>query len=165
MEEIQHALMQYHEERKDRASRAIKTSALLTRIQAIRGFKESLFGNVDICYGGDSVIDAVCTDLIGAPLLQFLSPPRRSVTARMSLDAVPGPERSLAYRAITALPLAAFVAIAISGRKNSSTGVHGSQDRTLTIPPSLPDFDFGIVYAILLIESTRRANGMSPAQL
>lgn len=85
--DIHRALFQYHESRRQRASKVIRLSNQLTRIQAIRGFKEYLLVHVGIRYGGNYLIHASCAEWVGAPLLHFLPPPSRSLTAIMSFDA------------------------------------------------------------------------------
>lgn len=210
--DIQQALRQYQNSRKERATKIVKASNELTRIQAIKGLKERLIVNLALPYGGDYLVDSICDQWIGGTLLDFRPVPKRSLTANMPLDR---PTRSMKKqnlwsRSLKVLPFIVLAGLCLQAllgllpfdeldRRVSEGKIRWgtsnlfdiwdkfynvpvldglARPATILFAPSSFAYDplswaqmltfladIGLIYAIVLVESTRRANMMSPVRL
>ncbi|KAF2144829.1 uncharacterized protein K452DRAFT_306590 [Aplosporella prunicola CBS 121167] len=164
--DIRNALAEYQQERKLRASATVEKSNYLTRIQAIKGTKEKLIAHWVFPYGGDYPINEGCWTWLGSTMLNFLPPPPKSLLGTMPFNRNQGlgNEESIMRRAIIAAPL---LAMSVQCFINTSSQSLATMSYGSISSSQVPTFlaDFGLVYAILLIESSRRANALSLARL
>ena len=101
------ALNAYQRNRKPRTSEAVKTANGLTRLQALKGVKESVVVHHVIPYSGDFIVNTSCDSWIGAPSLNFLPLPARSLKGTMPFNPEQGisKKESKVDRALSAFPL------------------------------------------------------------
>jgi len=178
LEEIRRAFTRFHQGRKQRASAVVQASNNLTRLQAMRGFKEMLLVHLGIPFGDDFLIHAVVMNWIGAPLLNFLPPPPRSQTASMSFDPVP-PEKTISPSSRFGLSIL-FLILSFSCLRilkiidtrapapipTPLLGLDFFTSGPLNRSKALTSIaNYGIIYAVLLFESARRGNMLSLARL
>ncbi|KAL9123289.1 MAG: hypothetical protein Q9187_000161 [Circinaria calcarea] len=106
-EDVRRALNEYQRNRKPRCSEAIKAANDLTRLQALKGMKEYILVHYVLPYAGDRIVDMSCDGWIGAPLLNYLPPPVRSLNSTMPFNSEQGLSKKdvKLYRALRALPI------------------------------------------------------------
>lgn len=124
---------------------------------------------------GDLLVDLASENWIGSVRLDYLPVPPRSLGGTMPFNPKQGmgKNESLLVRAVHALPLLAplvyrcFITSQSQSQPASMTGsfcasfLADIQVRALT-PQSLKIVDFGVLYAVTLVEAARRATIMTP---
>ena len=203
--QVSNALALFEGAVKMRATEAIKGAAAVTRVQALRGFKDWVVAHYAIPFAGDFIVDQSCETWVGAAKIDYLPIPRRSLTGNMPFNPSQGigKQESRVLRTLKALPMfiMAYACFHImfgmvpyeEGFKILEAGVYRwGEDKelrlldhvyrisffdeqarpgTLVTTPSQMNADpgswfqmfsfladFGVWYAIMLIESARRAN-------
>jgi FAD binding domain len=210
-QQVETVLKEFESGMKMRASGAIKAAADVTRVQALRTFKEQLIAHYVIPYAGDLVVDQSCETWVGAARIDYLPVPQRSLAGHMPFNPSQGigKEESRWLRIVLALPLLVMAVAAFQimfglvpyeeGFKILDSGVYRWKDHELKILDSFYRIsffdsqarpgvlvttpsqvgadtgswfqmfsflaDFGVWYAIMLIESARRANQFSILRL
>ncbi|KAH7082317.1 FAD binding domain protein [Paraphoma chrysanthemicola] len=214
-EDIKSHLGNYQKIREKRVTAILKAANGLTRIHALKTWKDRLFAFHVLPYAGDMFTDLNCDMVVGAVKLDYLPVPDRSLHGTMPFNASQGlgQQESKLLRAIRALPFLAITATAIHfmwgvalppalarimeimkkgvintfGKAGtvvplqSFYGVEFIDSRVRGLAACFASFQFvdvignwqsytfltdiGIVYAIVLIESARRANTMTLASV
>ncbi|KAK5132877.1 hypothetical protein LTR08_008397 [Meristemomyces frigidus] len=211
VQEVEKALHQYQQIRNLRASSTVRMSNYITRLHAVRSFKEKIVAYYVMPKAGDLLVDLASLSWIGATRIEHLDLPRRSFGGTMPFNPEQGLGRSenMVSRALLSTPLLAlgiyhlrvlnrFVprqAIQAAVKAGYLSLGHAPVrlwERFYRIPvldqtwrgivtlflPSVMGFDpasklqlstaladFGTVYAIILIESARRANALTPMRI
>ncbi|GAB7353291.1 hypothetical protein MBLNU459_g3793t2 [Dothideomycetes sp. NU459] len=113
--EVEACLREYQLSRKVRVTGIIKSSNMVTRIQAMAGFKETFFVNYVIKNLGEVLLDMQANFYVGATMLSFLPPPRRSLDVNMPYNPQQGEgkQESVLKRALLALPLLGLMYLAV----------------------------------------------------
>lgn len=148
-----------------RASAVIKSAAAVTRVQALRGIKERLITRYVLPYAGDLAANDACSSWIGAERIQYLPIPPRSLVGTTTFNPTQGigREEKTWRRAAVTIPLLAAAWTGYSLRQAPVTrtpNVHRDQALLLSFWSNL-----GIWFAIMLIESARRANQLNLLRL
>lgn len=157
-QQIARTLSNFEHTMHPRASAVIKSAAAATRLQALRGIKEQLITRYILPYAGDLAANDACSSWIGAERIQYLPVPPRSLVGTASFNPTQGIGRKekIWRRAAVTIPLlaAAWTGYSLRQAEGASTP-HVRQDQGLLL-----SFwsNFGIWFAIMLIESARRAN-------
>ncbi|KAK0615696.1 hypothetical protein B0T17DRAFT_510279 [Bombardia bombarda] len=148
---VQESFQRFQRRMHPRAKEFIKTSAFVTRIQALVGFKERFIVNYFYPYMGDFPINISSDVQVGAPRIDYLPVPPRSLAGNMPYNPSQGFENHerVWIRALLALPLLLAAAWA---DKNMVPGAEFNQPERGLVA------SYGVFYAIMLIESARRAN-------
>jgi 2-polyprenyl-6-methoxyphenol hydroxylase-like FAD-dependent oxidoreductase len=105
---------------KKRTARVVTISAAsndLTRLQALRNTGKYLTARFVLPYMGDFLTDLICDANVGAEILEYLPPPPRSLKCTMPFNPEQGTgnSESRLLRALIALPLLGFAALAVRG--------------------------------------------------
>jgi 2-polyprenyl-6-methoxyphenol hydroxylase-like FAD-dependent oxidoreductase len=155
--DIENALAGFQEKRQDRAHAVLQLANRVTRMHALKSISDKIMTFWVIPSLGDFPSDLSQDFVIGATRINYLQVPARSLEGNMPFnpDQGIGRKESYATRLLLALPFVALIWIAVQGLPSASD--------TLA-PWQLSSFlaDYGIVYSILLIESTRRTNALNP---
>jgi hypothetical protein len=208
---IRESLEEYQEKRRTRIRETMKMANGLTRLHALSSSVDYFVAHFVLPNAGDFIGDLYAESQIGAELLDYLPPPRRSLEATMPFNPVQGwgYAESKVKRAFWALPFLgmSFLCVQMMGfdrvvphiRAIAQTGsfTHGSVSVSLfenfhhvkflddfwkpaiaAFLPSVLDLDPGsgwqsfsliidasTIYAIWLVESNRRNNKLSAAQM
>lgn len=114
LRDIRQALIGYQRSRKLWASKTVKASNDLTRIQALKGLREQIVAHYVIPNAGDYLVDKNSDVWIGSTLIDYLPPPPRSLLGHMPFnpDQGLGRKESQIHRAIVSFP---FLALSIWG--------------------------------------------------
>ncbi len=123
LEQVKHALKRYETSRKERASALNKIANSVTRLQALRGIVERILVYYIIPNSGDQAIEMISDFLIGATKIDYLPPPKRSLTSTMPFNPQQGigKKESILYRMLLAVPFFALSAFAFN-RLNAGVG-------------------------------------------
>ncbi|KAL2824224.1 hypothetical protein BDW59DRAFT_147668 [Aspergillus cavernicola] len=154
--EITRALRAFEDGMHERASSTIKSAADVTRLQALHGSKERILTRYILPYVGDFTVNEACESWVGAGCLDYLPLPPRSLLGNTSFNPTQGigKQENIWTRIALVLPLLAlsFMHVVVpSGEQLAHSTSDSFKDDYLFA-------DGGIVYAIILIESARRAN-------
>lgn len=207
---IKAGLAGFQDKRKSRTDNMVKVSADTTRIQVLQQASYRIFVRYALPYVGDYLPNMQASFFVGAPAINFLPIPRRSVAA-VTMPFNPaqgdGKHESIVKRAVIALPFllvfylakklmdpAPLISWATSILNDKTVAwsdvplptqfypvewinnllaplivffspVLAGIDDNLSTQAFLLLADYGIVIAIWLIESTRRANAFTPSQI
>jgi hypothetical protein len=210
-ETVKTYLKQFEKERRGRTSMILKPANDLTRVHALKGFKEWFTVFQILPRAGDMMLDIHADWFIGAVKLNFLPVPERSLAASQPFNPQQGIDKkeSILYRLALASPFLLLSAICLNRMDNTpafSELFEILQNKTITWKNGsmpLPDSfyhidwldnlwrgvtvffaswnlgidqvawwqmlsfiaDFGVLYSIMLVESVRRANTLTFAQL
>lgn len=161
---IQQALSQYQRSRSVRASATVKVANLITRLHAVRGLVEHILAHYIMPHAGDLLVDLASDSWIGAIRLEYMPIPSRSLYGTMPFNPQQGmgKNESLMWRALAATPL---LAIGVYSFRTYGTAGIGPFTAGSSSAGLAHLADFGTVYAILLIESARRASLLTPMQM
>ncbi|KAJ9417961.1 hypothetical protein QL093DRAFT_2565917 [Fusarium oxysporum] len=195
--EVKKCLNGYQNSRERRAASIVDISGKLTRLQALQGTLERVFFRLLLPRLGDFLQDMASNMFIGAPMLDYLPPPRASLGGTMPFNPTQGEDKkeSKIERALVALPMLGLFYLArrvLDVNKSVpwllqmlETGkVSANTDPVLWVPinmffmpilsghdavaqKQLVSFltDYGVIISIWAIESNRRNNALTPAQL
>ncbi|KAF2023177.1 FAD binding domain-containing protein [Setomelanomma holmii] len=176
----------YQKIREKRVTAILKAANGLTRMHALKTWKDRLFAFWILPFAGDTFTNLNCDMVLGAVKLDYLPVPERSLHGTMPFNASQGlgQSESKLLRAFIALPFLFItmvashfmLGIALPSMLTRIGDIleHGVANNIGTPGVVKPlqslfgiDFltDIGIVYAILLIESARRANIMTLASV
>lgn len=105
--EVEEFLGRYQKSRESRAASIVDASGKLTRLHALKGASERFFFRFLLPRSGDFLQDMVSDMVIGATMLTYLPPPKRSVSGTMPFNPTQGQgmRESKIKRALIALPL------------------------------------------------------------
>ncbi|KAF3480348.1 uncharacterized protein GIQ15_05695 [Arthroderma uncinatum] len=166
IDSIRHALKKYQKARRLRAIITVKASGFVTRLNALRGTVERIISHYFLPISGDMLIDWASDTWIGAEKLNFLPLPKRSLRGTMPFNPEQGMGKyeSIPKRAFAAMPFLGLLGLHSAIFKGSLLQLP-SYNATRSWPLPVPLADFGVIYNILLIESARQTNRLSPMQL
>lgn len=155
--DLQHALSSYQRTRHTRAYAIYKASNFVTRLHAMRGPLEYILAHYIMPRAGDLLTDLASDSWIGSVQLNYLLVPRRSLYGTMPFNPELGLGKNerLLWRAFVSVPLLAIAACAWFIPMPPSWGASSLEGQ----------LDFGALYGLLLLESSRRANAMMPMQM
>jgi 2-polyprenyl-6-methoxyphenol hydroxylase-like FAD-dependent oxidoreductase len=155
--DIEAGLTAFQKSRQERASAVLKLANKVTRIQALRTLSDRILSLWAMPLLGDFGADLGVDLYIGATKLDYLPVPERSLKGNMPFNPDHGIGRNESYlkRLLLALPFVAVMSVAVQNLPSAYDVV---------APWQLSSFlaDNGILYTIMLIESTRRANALNP---
>ncbi|KAH8647014.1 hypothetical protein BGZ61DRAFT_501288 [Ilyonectria robusta] len=163
--EIEEYLRGYQKCREERAASVIDASAKHIRLQALRGPLERVFFRLFFPMLGDFLQDMASDMVIGATMLEYLPPPKASLSGTMPFNPTQGDgkKESKVKRALAILPMLGLFYLAsrvLNAEKAfpwHDTVSRGQVASCLT--------NLGIIITIWSIESVRRANTLTLAQL
>ncbi|KAF9766742.1 hypothetical protein IL306_000815 [Fusarium sp. DS 682] len=209
--EVKKCLDGYQNSRERRAASIVDICGKITRLQALQGTFERVFFRFLLPRLGDFLADMGSNIFVGAPMLEYLPPPKASLGGTMPFNPTQGEDKkeSKVKRALVALPLLGLFYLATrvldvtesapwalqmleTGKVSLDT--HPVPIRrafyninwldTFWAPinmyfvPILSGYDaaarkqllsfltdYGVIIAIWAIESNRRNNALTPAQL
>ncbi|CZR65573.1 uncharacterized protein PAC_15473 [Phialocephala subalpina] len=190
---IVNCLKEYHASRKIRTSQIIKSGNDLTRLHALKDFKNKVMAHYVVPHSGDFAANLMSDTMIGATLISYLPPPSRSLIATMPFNPEQGigKSQSIVTRALVSSPFLCLALLAhfccVGNKSNSgplllpklnSTFVESSQMASVylsafTVRADNVDgwhnfgllLECGVVCTICLIESCRRANALTPTRM
>lgn len=172
VEAIRQALRKYQETRRVRALATVRASNLVTRLDALSGRLAHIIAH---CFlpisGGDMLIDWACDAWIGAQRLDYLPVPLRSLRGTMPFNPEQGMGKyeSISKRAVAAssflVPLASHRVLLRYYYYYYPTVPGGVDAATSSWQLCVFLADFGTIYSVLLVESARHTNRLSPIQL
>jgi hypothetical protein len=112
--QVKECLTSYQRSRQKRAAAVIKASNESTRLQALKGIFRRVFVNYGLPHLGDFLLDLLCETYIGATMLDYLPPPKRSLSGTMPFNPDQGEckQESKLRRAFQALPFLALFYVA-----------------------------------------------------
>ncbi|KAH7207801.1 uncharacterized protein BKA55DRAFT_586548 [Fusarium redolens] len=209
--EVKKCLNGYQNSRERRAASIVDISGKLARLQVLQGTLERVFFRLLLPRLGDFLQDMASNMFIGAPMLEYLPPPKASLGGTMPFNPTQGEDKkeSKIKRALVALPMLGLFYLARrvldvnkavpwqlqmleTGRISADTDPVPIQQAfyninwldTLWVPinmffmpivsghdtvarKQLVSFltDYGVIIAIWAIESNRRNNALTPAQI
>jgi len=166
--DITQALHKYQSDRRSRAAGVVTMANLITRIHALKNPFFKFAAHHVLPRLGDVLVDLQGDSYIGAERLDFLPPPERSVKGNMLFNPTQGASRkeSLIKRFFFALPFVGLAMFAATSTPGLSTVISRDLVSSARSPYEAAFFaDYGLIYAILLIESSRRSNALTLAQM
>jgi 2-polyprenyl-6-methoxyphenol hydroxylase-like FAD-dependent oxidoreductase len=158
-ESISTALSNYQKTRQIRASATVTAANYVTRFHALRGLAEYISANYLMPYSGDLLVDLASDTWIGAVRIRYLPLPQRSMLGTMPFNPEQGTGKneSMLIRAAAAAP---FLLISIYGLQPQGDG-----SKPIAVPSLAELMDLGVIYGLILMESTRRASTLTPIQM
>ncbi|KAF4334071.1 FAD NAD(P)-binding domain protein [Fusarium beomiforme] len=211
MTEVKKCLDGYQRSRESRAASIVDICGKVTRLQAVQGTVERLFFWLFLPRLGDFLADMGSNIYIGAPMLEYLPPPKASLGGTMPFNPTQGEDKkeSKVKRALVTLPLLGLFyltrrvldvsesvpwALQMLETGKVSADTHSVPIRqafyninwldsfwapiNMYFVPIISGFDaasrkqllsfltdYGVIIAIWAIESNRRNNALTPAQL
>jgi 2-polyprenyl-6-methoxyphenol hydroxylase-like FAD-dependent oxidoreductase len=155
-QDIEKALTGYQRNRQNRAHAVLRLANRVTRMHAMKTMADQIMSFYVGPLLGDYTADLSVDFVIGATRINYLPIPARSLKGNMPFNPAQGigNKESYAKRLFIALPFVALSWMAVRNLLPVSDSV---------APWYLPSFlaDNGVVYSILLIESTRRTNALN----
>ncbi|KAH6989863.1 hypothetical protein EDB80DRAFT_881882 [Ilyonectria destructans] len=105
--DIEECLRGYQKCREERAAAVVDTSGKLTRLQALRGPFDRVFFRYLLPNSGDFLQDMASDMVIGASMLEYLPPPKASLSGTMPFNPLQGEgkKENKLKRALTMLPI------------------------------------------------------------
>ncbi|KAF2101574.1 FAD binding domain protein [Rhizodiscina lignyota] len=168
---VEDALKRFQTLRHTRITETMKMANGLTRIQAMKTGVERFIAYYVIPNAGDYMAEMYADFQIGAPLLEYLPPPPRSLEATMPFNEEQGWGfiESKAKRAFTALPFKFYPISFLDSLWRTPEAFFLSSTLGLDKVSHDQGFSFLIdvstIYGIWLVESARRSNLLTLAQL
>jgi 2-polyprenyl-6-methoxyphenol hydroxylase-like FAD-dependent oxidoreductase len=155
--DIEASLATFQKGRQERVSAIVTLANKVTRIHALKSWSDKFTAYWAMPLLGDTVSDLATDMYIGAIKIDYLPVPERSLKGDMPFnpDHGCGKKESYLKRFLLGLPLIAIMFVAFRSLPSASD---------VLTPWQLPSFltDYGVLYSILLVESTRRANALNP---
>ncbi|KAL2862200.1 FAD-dependent oxidoreductase [Aspergillus lucknowensis] len=90
--EITDALRAFETDMHARATSTIRAAAEVTRLQALRSFKERILARFVLPYAGDTPVNIACDSWVGARCIKYLPPPPRSLRGHTPFNPAQGIE-------------------------------------------------------------------------
>jgi 2-polyprenyl-6-methoxyphenol hydroxylase-like FAD-dependent oxidoreductase len=155
--DIENALAGFQQKRQDRAHAVQQLANRVTRMQALKSMADRIMTFWVIPLLGDFPADLGMDFIIGATKIDYLPVPVRSLKGNMPFnpDQGIGNKESYSKRLFLALP---FLALSWMAIRNLPLAFDAPASWKLSSFLA----DYGVVYSILLIESTRRTNALNP---
>ncbi|KAH8719235.1 FAD binding domain protein [Phaeosphaeriaceae sp. PMI808] len=159
---IQTHLGNYQTIRETRLTAILTAANALTRLHALKTWKDKLFAFWVLPLAGDTFTNLNCDTIVGAVKLEYLPVPERSLHGTMPFNPSQGlgQTESKFVRALKALPFLCITAAASYFMLGVTATFSSFQfvDEVCNWQSYSFLMDLGILYSIFLIESARRAN-------
>ncbi|KAH7308987.1 hypothetical protein B0I35DRAFT_515348 [Stachybotrys elegans] len=161
LDQVRKALYAYQEGRKPRTKDVCEMAGFATRLEAFENPMHRIMSLYVVPYAGDMLVDVHCQSVSGAPQLNFLPQPERSMVEGtvFQTSQYAGDGDGFAWRALRALPLLLVCASAYHAGRLPSGGYHGRGESEAAIL-----IDIGNLVALQIIgmaEMVRRGNSFS----
>ncbi|KHN93793.1 FAD binding domain protein [Metarhizium album ARSEF 1941] len=146
---------------------------MVTRLHAVKDYLHHTTAHHILPNAGDLtlLVDLASENWIGAVKLEYMAVPKRSLAGTMPFNPQQGMgnNENLLFRALAALPLLFLIALRYCRPLSAPKALLPWQmllSESFDVPfLNLKVADFGTIYAVILIESARRANLMTPPAL
>ncbi|RYO88713.1 hypothetical protein DL764_008700 [Monosporascus ibericus] len=167
-DDIRAALKDFEQSRHARTKEVCETAGFATRLEAFATLAHRLMSMYVVPYAGDMLVDVHCQAVAGAPKLDFLPPPEKSLrdgtvfqTARFV-----EPGDNPAWRALRALPLLATCLLNYQVLGSAAAAVvtqmDGAADRRSLAALMT---DLAALQTVGMVETVRRGNNFTLAAL
>lgn len=153
------ALGHYENSRQARTREVCDTAGTATRLEAFAGFHHRLLSLYVVPYAGDMLVDVHCQAVAGAPMLNFIPPPERSLRDGTVFEAARLAERgdTVGWRMLRSLPLLAICFVGHVGHMSGRIDTRPSQVALMG--------DMAPLHIIGMVETLRRGNNFTFAAL